>query len=154
MQKSIFIIDIDNTIAETWPTLVDRKIPLVLNYLKLKPKRNVVSKIYDLIKQEDSSVEVLFLSARTYYYKPVTRFWLRFVLGFKLNYQTILVDRANDKVDYLKRYLSEGYSIKYFDDLSYNHENGEIKYYQEVINFANSNSDIEYYDYAWIKQFS
>ena len=44
-----------------------------------------------------------------------------------------LVPRAEDKLPYLNKALEYATRITYYDDLSYNHENGEVKFYSNVI---------------------
>ena len=41
--------------------------------------------------------------------------------------------------------------VHYFDDLSYNHENGLVLYYDKVIDKLSKYHNLKYYDYSKIK---
>ena len=46
-----------------------------------------------------------------------------------------LVPTAEDKLPYLKKALHQTNKITYYDDLSYNHENGQVKFYNSLIDY-------------------
>ena len=75
----------------------------------------------------------------------VTYRWLK-KNGLSFNvFNVILVPKAKDKLWFLSLF-SKNSNVVYFDDLSYNHENGQVLYYQEVIKNVNK-LKLNYYNY-------
>ena len=140
--KDILILDIDNTLAYTFESLVSEKNKSNEDRLStLAAKNNVISYIENKYPQYSK----IFLSARSYRYYWITFKWLKINrLNFNL-FNILLVPKANDKLWFLNLF-SKTSSVVYFDDLSYNHENGEVLYYQHVIENV-KNIEIIYYGY-------
>jgi hypothetical protein len=142
------IVDIDNTIANTWPTLISNTNNDYLRYMNLP----VFHKMINLIKfkMEDKKIFFLFLSARNPIYFYVTKKWLK-KNGFNSN-NLILVPNAKDKLKIINAIPSYK-EIFIYDDLSFNHENGEIKFYSEIISELKNMKNVNYLDYEYLKQF-
>lgn len=148
LNPSVFyIIDIDNTIADTWPTLISKKNDF-LRYENLP----VFHKMINLLKfkMEDKKIFFLFLSARNPMYFYVTKKWLKKNGFYPSN--LILVPTAKDKLNIIKA-IPKYKNIYIYDDLSFNHENGEVKFYTEIINEINNMKNVNYFDYNYLKQF-
>ena len=89
---------------------------------------------------------VIILTAREYWHYSLTKRWI------KLNELDvdglIVVSRPNEKVLLLNKVVAE---CEYYDDMSYNHENHNIKFYIDEIDNIKEMSNISYHDYDAIK---
>ena len=141
---SYLVLDIDNTIADTWKNIENFK----------KNRKNFFSNLLPLVgtiqyvKEKYGHLPIIFLSNRNIIDYQVTKDWLQ-----KNGFNTpecllILTNDPNDKLTYLK-YLTNNYAVTYFDDLTYNHENGKELYYHEVISEVKK-MKIDYFDYEFI----
>ncbi len=139
----ILVLDIDNTIADTWPEIKYQgviKSPRFSFFKKLRPFKK---RIAFLINRYPTT-PIVFLSNRNVVYYNTTRNWL-IQNGFSnRNFRLILTLNVEDKLRYLKLLQNHYKKVIYFDDLSYNHEHGEVKYYQIVID-ALAEMELEYW---------
>lgn len=140
--KDILILDIDNTLAYTFESLISDKNKSNKERLAtLTVKKNVITYIENKYPKHSK----IFLSARSHRYYWLTFKWLKTNrLNFKL-FKVLLVPKASNKLWFL-RLFSKTSKVVYFDDLSYNHEKGEVLYYQDVIEEV-KRMDIIYYEY-------
>ena len=118
--SSVYIFDIDNTIANTCGqkhlTAVD-DFPEMIKLVKGKRKNGMV----------------YFLSARNIITYSSTQQWLQ-KRGFNApEYELIFVTEPSKKIKILTDAINKGLQVEYYDDLCYNHENGNIKKYDAVI---------------------
>lgn len=142
--SSYLVLDIDNTIANTWTNLKDFKKGRTSYFLNIKPLTGTLN----YINKHFSDVPIVFISNRNIIDYKVTKKWLKLV-GFNMNNNLLIVtNNPIDKIQYLK-YLSEKFEIDYFDDLSYNHENGHLLYFEQVL-LEISKLNLKYYDYEFI----
>lgn len=123
--NKIFFFDIDNTIADTQGakhlTLV-KEFPLMI----------------DLVKEKAQEGKVFFLTARNITTFPSTMQWL-VKKGFeKGSFELIFLTTPAKKIKILHTAATHGLDVEYYDDLCYNHEYGEIKKYDQVINEVKS----------------
>ena len=131
-QKKIVFIDIDNTIANTWPTIGNK-------LYKNEFDRNLNIPVHQGMKKyierhyKNSSYYLIYLTARNYRLISVTNTWLHKNDFVNSDSSVIVVFHPNLKLYFLKRALAKNYEITYIDDLSYNHEHNEIKYYDYII---------------------
>ncbi|RQO70212.1 hypothetical protein DBR43_19475 [Pedobacter sp. KBW06] len=124
----VYLVDIDNTLADTWPSLQE------LVYDKEQDRYRSLSVFLGmrkLIVCKRKEAKVIFISARSFLSYRTTQEWLR-SCGLE-GCDLILVARAADKMYYIKTLISMGLPVVYIDDLSYNHEYGEMKLYDELI---------------------
>jgi hypothetical protein len=146
--KIILLIDIDNTLADTWPTLNKTWKSESERLSKLNPFQSVISHLF---KNYSPKVhQWVFLSSRNYFSHLVTINWLKknnLPAGWK---NVILVQSPMEKIDLINKYVKN--KIVYFDDLSYNHENGDMKFYEKEIELININDYVEYHGYAEISK--
>ncbi|MDC3187360.1 hypothetical protein OBA38_00660, partial [bacterium] len=78
INKSVIVLDIDNTIAKTWPTLVNRK-----SFSENDEKNRLLS--LERIEYSNSLIDysiknfdcILFLSARNPIHYKITKTWLK-----------------------------------------------------------------------------
>lgn len=136
--ETIKVFDIDNTIANTWPNLKASRFKHFM-YLNLKPLKRIlmIANRVNPLKER-----LVFISAREHRYYLVTYWWLK--KHVKQDFVLILVHSSEDKIRYLNLIDKP---IHYFDDLSYNHENGEVFFYDRVIAEVQKNSNIVHYGY-------
>tara|TARA_B100001250_G_scaffold412378_1_gene443427 strand:- start:10383 stop:10916 length:534 start_codon:yes stop_codon:yes gene_type:complete len=144
--QKILVLDIDNTIADTWPNLALYKKDRRSFYLNLPLLKNSIN----YIKSKYSKLPIIFLSNRNFINYNLTHKWL-----IKNNFDTkefilILTQKPDDKISFLNIILNS-FSVIYFDDLSYNHENGKVLFYNDVIKKVRK-LDLIYYDYNFIKK--
>lgn len=128
----VYLVDIDNTLADTWPSLRE------LVYDKEQDRYRSLSVFLGmrkLIVSKRELAKVIFISARSFLSYRTTGQWLR-SCGLE-GCELILVAHAADKMYYIKTLISKGFSVVYIDDLSYNHEHGEMKLYDELIQEIN-----------------
>lgn len=154
--SSVYLIDIDNTLANTWPSLKEyvyksenyryRSLPIFIGM------RNFIN---DRLKE---NAEVIFISARSFFSYNATSDWL-FHNGLS-GHQLILVPDPDSKLDYIIELLYRNIRVTYVDDLSHSHELGRVQLYEELIlglkelpikylgvdDIALINSDYEYND--------
>lgn len=141
-QNKVCVLDIDNTIADTWRTLHQpSKAPIpVLKGTYTYLQKHIFSQNYTII----------YLSHRPYSAFGTTYNWLKnnnFPVQF---YNLFLVKTPFDKLKFLKK-LSSSHHVVYFDDLSRNHENGEIIFYDDLITQVKA-LPLTYYDFFFIQQ--
>ena len=150
---NIYVFDIDNTLCNTYPSLQVRreeKIKFLKFFfesrrilgLEFFPK--MLKIVMRRLKRENS--QVLFLTARNSFLWIPTYISLTRKTGLLMPHNLILVPNAKAKIGVLKRIITKYNEAKVYviDDLSYNHEFGNVKYYSNVIHFCESNSRIIY----------
>lgn len=129
--ENVYLFDIDNTLADTfhsysyhYPTYENRLSSLAI-FIGMRRK------IIHLLESKNSC---LFLSARRLYSKKATVNWL-LSNGIKIDAQDVFCLKSPKvKIEIISR-LVNSFKIKLIliDDFSYNHENGEVKFYQNCI---------------------
>jgi hypothetical protein len=144
--KPLLIIDIDNTIANTWPTLNQKWISEKFRVINLQPIQSVINHLKE--KFPEISYEWIFLTSRSYNLRKVTIKWLKNQNLPANNSNVVLVQNPNEKLFLINKFANK--RIVYFDDLTYNHENGEIKYYSNVIEGCMLLTNVQYYGYKQI----
>lgn len=143
-KKSIIFIDIDNSIANTWPFLYNSS----FNVKNIPPLNGSIRFIKNNF--DPDLFEIVFLSHREVKVYRKTFYWLKnyFDNSVTLN-KLFLVPFPLWKLYYFKLALFFKFKVFVFDDFSRNHENGQILYYRDIIQEINS-LDIKYYDYEFI----
>jgi hypothetical protein len=143
-KKSILFIDIDNSIANTWPFL--NKGSLHISYIPpLNGSISFIKKNFD-----PNLCEIVFLSHREIKFYKKTLYWLKNHYDNSVKFNMLfLVPFPFWKLNYFKLSLFLKFNVFVFDDLSRNHENGEIFYYVDIIQKINS-LGIRYFDYEFI----
>lgn len=141
-KKKILVVDIDNTIADTWKTIGQKNTSEYARLINLE----LLKGTKEFIDQTDATV--IFLTARNYRHVPVTRQWLE-NQGFIVDiFHMIFVLEAHQKVSYLKK-IAHKKEVIFIDDLSFNHEKGAVEFYKTTID-AVKKLPITYYDYNFI----
>lgn len=141
--KRIIIFDIDNTLADTWPSISinnNNQFEIYKNLKLIKDAKTLVE------NSQNKFDEIIFLSARHPFYWNASNFWIK--NNFDLQcFSLRLVPKVNMKVKYWKK-LSKFNKITIIDDLSYNHENNEVKFYNTEISFLQKSKKIIYYGFS------
>jgi hypothetical protein len=121
--KKVYVVDIDNTLTiYRGDGKIDHRNP--------DPRPNMVKFVKSIIARNEP---VIFLSARNYRLMTITKNWLGQQEILSKTGDVFLVPNAEAKIPYLKYLLSKNVNVEYIDDLSYNHENNQVKFYQHVI---------------------
>tara|TARA_B100001059_G_scaffold236807_1_gene290677 strand:+ start:2517 stop:3086 length:570 start_codon:yes stop_codon:yes gene_type:complete len=150
-KTSIFLFDIDNTICDTWKTIPKVKYR-GLSYIISERDRvanldiflNMKKKIFDI--NQDSNNIIFLLSARNLYLLDTTYYYFKSFGLIKRIDQCLLVRSPADKIYLLKLICKiTKKKIIFYDDFSYNHENGKVLFYDNLINEIKK-LKIEYYD--------
>lgn len=138
--SELVIFDIDNTVANSWVTFQEGHPSEADRLQSIKPFANMVGLVNDYHAR---GIRIVFLSARPYSSYSLTHKWLT-DYNFRFDY-LFLVPKAKDKLFFLRSLGSR--RTTYYDDLSYHHEHGEIKYYSAVINSVKQMHNIKYFGY-------
>lgn len=141
--KNLVVFDIDNTIADTWPNLRKSEIDFSQVYKTVMLFPNMKKLILEL---QNENFEIIFLSARHLGHYNTTKAWL--LENSLPSKYLFLVWKVEQKLEYLNDWSKQN-NVFYLDDLSYNHEEGEIKYYESIIEKVRR-FDLVYYDYSSI----
>tara|TARA_B100002051_G_C16637821_1_gene586946 strand:- start:213 stop:740 length:528 start_codon:yes stop_codon:yes gene_type:complete len=142
--KKIYVYDIDNTLSNSWPYINNKKI--------FPEKLPFFEKIRDdILKNINSGNLIFFASVRPFKYYFITLSWLKKLGIYISKKQLLFFSNPKQKIEFLKTLLKINKSIKFYDDLSYNHENNKILFYKEDIKKLNQ-LNIEYIDYYMLKK--
>lgn len=169
---AFWVVDIDNTIADSWKKMT----PQYKNVFRSQSDKMMdfdpFPSMQRLFQDIPPRTRIVFLTARQYIRYSVTKRWLQKHGFLKADSVLVLVERMKDKAILLEavlktfeqkvppQYKSDFYAfsdlnnsesmiypIIYFDDLSYNHENGEVLFYEDTIK-AVEKMPIRYIGYA------
>lgn len=141
--KKIIIFDIDNTIANTWPSLLMSFKTEKDRLISLPRFEKVLNLAQDHILANE---KVIFLTARDYKLYSITLKWLLNIGISKPN--LIMVSKPYEKIKLLRSIPNK--RIILYDDLSYNHENGYVKFYDKEILLISQMKNVEYLDYNYL----
>lgn len=136
----IIIFDLDNTLANTWPSFLEGFESESLRLMSVKPFKNVLELVNSYIESEE---KIVFLTARDYRHYFLTKKWLKQYINGP--FSLILVSKPDQKVKLLGNNLKN--SFVYYDDLSYSHEHGKVKFYSDQIAELMTMSNVKYYGY-------
>ena len=148
--KKILILDIDNTISDTWTYKYSKNNNKGASH-SLYSSLPAFFRMRKYILDNFRDFKVIYLSARSYklYFKTID--WLRSNDYPLKNNNVILVNNVKAKLYYINYLLSKGHEITYIDDLSYNHENDEVLFYDQVLEKLDK-SKIKYLGYLEIEK--
>jgi hypothetical protein len=144
-RQKLHIFDLDNTLADTYPSLNNP------DKIKMYQELPIHESMVNIVNKEINKNELcIILSARDYKYKNPTRLWMNKHLS-KKDIPFFLVPSAKDKLPYLEKATVSFREVVYYDDLSYNHENGKVKLYSDIINKVRS-MPIKYFGHEGINK--
>ncbi len=150
-EPRIFLIDIDNTVANTWPSLLlkwsneEGRLKSLAIFIKMKYLINILKK--------SPNNRIIFLTARSYFSRRITYNWLS-ENGLINNQKNLIITRtAADKIDIIKQLCKECNSKKiyYIDDLAHKYETGKIEFFEkqisEVTRISETNKKFVFFNY-------
>lgn len=144
-KRKIIVFDIDNTIADTWVTLRKDSLVSYKNEYDRNLQLALIDGAYDLVNHAQQSYNhILFLSARDPRLYFTTRKWINKNFS-ELDFTLVLVPNVKMKLMFWKCLSKIQNNLVVIDDLSYNHENNDIKFYQNEIYYLTSNDSIKYF---------
>lgn len=138
--KEIAIFDIDNTIADSWPSFLVGYDSERIRLSSIRPFSSMIELVHEYSM---SGKAVLFLTARDFHYYSLTKRWLK--TYFSCEFALILVSHPREKIKIIGRMKSN--IVHYFDDLSYAHESGQVKFYNEEIDALSKMPCVTYVGY-------
>lgn len=121
--SDFYIIDIDNTLTVS-------ELGAPVNHRSPAPREQTVRFVQRLLEEEKA---VLFLSARDFRLYDNTKDWLANQQIWTKSKGLFLVRSANAKLPYLMKAIRQNSKVIFVDDMSYNHENGTVKSYDDEI---------------------
>jgi len=121
--QKVYVFDIDNTL-----TVSEMNAPL--NHVSPRPRKGMITYAQNMIATE---AKIIYLSARNFKLFDTTLDWLKKHNIFKPSENDLfLVNSSISKIEYLEFLIQNNESIVFIDDLSYNYENGEVKFYDKT----------------------
>ena len=136
---SVYFFDIDNTLADT-------------NGKKSLTGVKAFPALVDKVHQAYKEHEIFFITSRNITRWFNTYRWLKKRKFQQLFSRLILVSRPHIKLTILDIAIRQGLVITYYDDLSYNHENGQVLLYDEIIREVRK-LPVRYFGYDELKVF-
>ena len=149
--KNTIVFDIDNTLADTWQSLKPENIINFRNEKERMLSLSLINGANDLVTYSSTKFDqIIFLSARNPLLYFATKKWIDINFGLD-DYKLRLVPNVNMKQNYWKKIIQISSETVIIDDLSFNHENNKVKFYNNEIKFLTSFSSIKYFGYNDIK---
>lgn len=137
---TIHIYDIDNTLTDTWKFLNCSNKDILRELEFSIGMKNLINDLY-------LSNQVFFFTVRPISKWNDTRFWLSLNLSKFKWFHLFLFSTPSHKIDFVLKLNKLGYKIVFTDDLSYNHENGDVKFYiDEILRVKKSKVSYVSYD--------
>lgn len=125
--SEIFIFDIDNTIANTWPSIGTTPI----NYQTLPYFQSVHRKVMECSQKKNCLL--LYFSVRPLRSYLQTRAWLRKIGLPESVWRVFLFKSPQHKVQLVRWLCKKNRNIHYFDDMTFDHERGVVRRYESEI---------------------
>ncbi len=126
---AVVVFDLDNTLAHTWPSFAQGHAHIWARLASLPPRPEMVE-LFARVRQRRPW---LVLTAREYRTWPTTLAWLRRHTGVRESGRVIMVRSAAEKLPILNRLRLAYGRVLLIDDMSRNHEHGEVLSYDEVM---------------------
>jgi hypothetical protein len=146
--KSVVFVDIDNTIANTWPLFQQHQ---CINQQLVREVAAFSGMKHFLLQEYFSKdISVIYISARPLRLYVATKKWLIKNQFWQRGSKLVLVSQPQQKLKYLQEAVKLNLFVTFIDDLSYNHENGTIRYYDDIIHLLKQ-MNVTYLDNHWIQ---
>jgi hypothetical protein len=137
----IVVLDIDNTLADAWPSFLGPTTTERARLSGLAPLPGMKAAAYH------GDRPVIFLSHRAWWHWDVTALWIR---AQAMAGPVVLVSDPGDKLAHLRHLVAHGGAVTYWDDLSHGTERGETELYGDVIE-AVQTLGLDYHGYDEIE---
>ena len=139
----LYVIDIDNTL--TISNLGDP-----IDHINPIPRKGLIDYVKGNI---DKGTKVVYLSARDFRLYKQTETWLsNNEIYNSIEQELYLVKSSFSKISYLETIVKANQKVVFIDDLSYNYENNDVKYYDETKE-ALSELEVDYMGIEFISKF-
>lgn len=126
--QELWIVDIDNTIADSAPGFRQQWASTAERLEQIPVLEGMRKRVLEAGKEK----KIIFLTARNYKYAAITRQWLE-KNGFPVSAENlVIVPEAADKLPYFRE-AAQSARLTVFDDMTYNHEGESIKSYDKII---------------------
>ena len=130
-ERAVTVLDIDNTLSDSWPTLVTPVSSERDRLATLVPLPGMKVASHDVAVSRGDVI--IYLSHRQTWFRPVTLRWLRRAGFDASSLRVILVPSAAAKLAFLRRIADGSRPVDYWDDLSHGTEHGVTLLYSDVI---------------------
>lgn len=149
--KHLYLFDIDNTIGDTYPTLTNNYSSEKERLLAIPVFARMKNLLMLLLKSRGR--KVIFITSRSYLSWQTTHKWL-VKNGLNVNLSDIIiVSSPAQKIRFIPKILPHNGRVTFIDDLSWNHEKGDVKFYSSEIELI-SGLPLRYIGYNTIKRFN
>lgn len=128
--RELVVLDVDNTLADTWPTLVGPERSHRRRLRDVAPLPAIGAVAHDEPRARGASI--VFVTHRPLWCRRLTRRWLRRHGYAATPWNVVLVARPAAKVAAIRR-MSRGRRVTVWDDLTWGHETGAVRRYDEVV---------------------
>lgn len=130
----IILIDIDNTVANTWPSLLENwpnettRLASLAIFIKMK---NLINTL-----QQNPNCSIFFLTARSYFSRKITYEWLTSNDLIEQHDKLIITRTAADKIEIIKTLCKHCNNKKFYfiDDLAHKYETGKLEFFVDELN--------------------
>lgn len=147
LKDKLYFFDIDNTLANTWPTLVGKKHSSEKSRLA---NLQIFANMRNLILNLSKDSLVIYLTHRTPSQYIVTKNWL-LENGLPVSFGSLLIVASPVEKVKIVEGVCQKAKVKVVDDLSFGQEDGNLNFYNEVIELL-QNLPIKYYNYRVIQR--
>jgi len=144
-----FFFDIDNTLADAWPSFLvpwpsqNQRVASLAVFINMRK--------WVLLLQQFPNNQIFFITARSYATWRTTRNWLVENQLSASWSNTIITNTPDEKLKIIRQIAAHSSRVYWIDDLSYNHERGTVLYYDQVIEKI-KNTSIRYFGVTTINQ--
>ena len=145
--QSLYVFDLDNTLGDTYPTLIKTYSSEKERLLSI-PVFPKLKRVVQMLMQSPSR-QVVFLTARSYKVWFTTQQWLQ-QNGIDASLcNIVIVQKPMDKIELLQKILPRNKTVYLIDDMTWNHEKGDMKFYETEIQLL-SKLPVRYIGYQTI----
>ena len=125
----IVVLDIDNTLADAWPTFLVPHASERKRLASISPLPGMKRATHDRAVNDGSLVA--YVSHRNLWHYPVTYRWLR-DQGYTVSVMNLMLVSSPALKPAILRILAAGRELTVWDDLSAGHETGTVRHYDDV----------------------
>lgn len=126
--QELWIVDIDNTIADSAPGFRQQWASTAERLAQIPVLEGMRRRLQEAGKEK----KIIFLTARNYKYAGITRQWLE-KNGFPVTpHNLVIVPEAADKLPYFRE-AAQCTRLTVYDDMTFNHEGDSIRLYDTII---------------------
>jgi len=134
-KKKIVFLDIDNTIADTWPSLSNKAPSYPSDNTRLAGLKPLWGSLHFIDGEFPSEFMRVYLTHRPYRSILVTLKWLRKYARLRPGDFVFFVQHPVEKLQFFQSVANSGQfsDIVIMDDLSHSHERGQVLFYEDIL---------------------